>query len=642
MACPHLRTDVKDFSTRQQDQFLTNWFTAAFLREPRPAGVHRNEWEDGQRKKGAWHAQQVIRYLDLDRNKALRDLAAVPLLLQIIAVIWKERGVRPRSRIDLYGAVMRYLLEYRDTERGLEPLFSADQALRVLMPAALWMQEEREVDEIDKGLLHAKMQEKVQSMDHRVSARKLFENLRDRAGIIADYSTTAYIFRHKSFREYLAGLEIAKQNLKPKRLRRLASYLGDDWWEETLRFFISQVTAAQFDGFMKAIFECLNGPDLDVNRQRSLHIMIEEACEKKIDSLVASLGEPDEKDDSVVRKRCILDCLRAVDSPGAWGAIRTYARTGGVGADYARELIAQHPDEQIQPEERRAPVPVFTDLPTSFRNPYELNGEYIRIPGGSFEYSATHETATVPDLYFAKYPVTNQRYRLFVSYLAEREARIAELLSPESFSRGLLALAAKEGAFKEYLGGDCGKWCEKLKSEYDEEKRFKGDDQPVVGVSWFDASAYCLWLSMLEAAAQGVSVENLGRAYRLPREAEWEWAAEGREPGGGLREHPWRAEKQGTDDKLDKFANFGMNVGATTPVGRYPDGATPEGLMDMAGNVWEWMEDLYGDKRFPGARSLRGGSWGFNEYFLRCSARVCNVPDNRFDSVGFRVVCSQS
>ncbi|MCX5645098.1 MAG: SUMF1/EgtB/PvdO family nonheme iron enzyme [Phycisphaerae bacterium] len=374
-----------------------------------------------------------------------------------------------------------------------------------------------------------------------------------------------------------------------------------------------------------------------MNRQRLLQIMIEEACEKKIDSLVASLGEPDKRDGSVARKRCIVDCLKAVDSPGAWGAIQTYARTAGAGADYARELLAQR--VAVEAHLAKAPQVVLPhkEPPASFRNPYELNAEYLRIPGGSFEYSVTHKAETVPDLYFAKYPVTNQRYRLFVSYLAGHETALGQVLPADSFSKAALALAAQEEAFRKYLGDDPGRWAAKLKSDHDKEKRFKGDDQPVVGVSWFDASTYCLWLSMLEAAAQSVPVEKLGRVYRLPSEVEWVWAAFGRAPGGGLREYPWPAEKGQPNDKL---ANYNQNVGATTPVGRYPDGATPEGLMDMAGNVWEWMENWYDKDR--AARSLRGGSWVFVEDVLSRSGRYGYYPVIRSYNVGLRVVCSQS
>lgn len=126
-----------------------------------------------------------------------------------------------------------------------------------------------------------------------------------------------------------------------------------------------------------------------------------------------------------------------------------------------------------------------------------------------------------------------------------------------------------------------------------EEKRFNGDNQPVVGISWYAARSYCFWLSCLETVInQGRKIEDVKQVadiYRLPTEKEWEWAAGG-ETNGSIREYPWPKDKGGPTPSL---ANYGENVGATTLVGRYPEGATPRGLMDMAGNAWEWMENLY-------------------------------------------------
>jgi len=91
-------------------------------------------------------------------------------------------------------------------------------------------------------------------------------------------------------------------------------------------------------------------------------------------------------------------------------------------------------------------------------------------------------------------------------------------------------------------------------------------------------------------------------------------------------------------DPSPTLANYDNNEGATTPVGRYPEGATPEGLYDMAGNVWEWMENKR--KKDDSARALRGGSWDNDPDGLRCSARFHYSPGGRFNDVGFRVVRS--
>ena len=118
--------------------------------------------------------------------------------------------------------------------------------------------------------------------------------------------------------------------------------------------------------------------------------------------------------------------------------------------------------------------------------------------------------------------------------------------------------------------------------------------------------------------------------YRLPSEMEWEWAA-----GGGEREYPWGSGKPG-----ENRANFGENVGQTTSVGAYPAGTTPEGLMDMAGNVWEWMENWYDKDK--DTRALRGGSWDFDADHLRCAARNYYNPVYSWSNYGFRVVRCQS
>lgn len=98
-------------------------------------------------------------------------------------------------------------------------------------------------------------------------------------------------------------------------------------------------------------------------------------------------------------------------------------------------------------------------------------------------------------------------------------------------------------------------------------------DHPVTYVSYYDAVEYCKWLSSVT-----------GRAFRLPSGDEWTMAA----TGGDGREYPWGNKKP--DETL---CNFNMNVGDTTPVGKYPDGASPCGAEDMAGNVWEWTSEEY-------------------------------------------------
>lgn len=267
-------------------------------------------------------------------------------------------------------------------------------------------------------------------------------------------------------------------------------------------------------------------------------------------------------------------------------------------------------------------------------NEHEQNAVYIFIPGGKYTYSVTKQDVEIPPMYFAKYPVTNELYRRFIAFLEDGE-RAAEIssrnLSLAVFASSLLNKAKETAGFAEYLGEDSMQWASKLRSSYDDDKRFNDDEQPVVGVSWFAATAYCHWLSELQrATSKQQSATNL---FRLPTEVEWEWAAT-----GGVREFPW-----GNEPPDDKRANYANKVGQTTPVGAYYQGSTPEGLMDMAGNVWEWNENLFGHEKYKEARDLRGGSWDYTAEFLRGVARSYDDPGNYwYADIGFRVACASS
>jgi formylglycine-generating enzyme required for sulfatase activity len=228
--------------------------------------------------------------------------------------------------------------------------------------------------------------------------------------------------------------------------------------------------------------------------------------------------------------------------------------------------------------------------------------EWVDIAGGSFamgdedidDATPVHRVTLSP-YRIARHPVTNAQYRRFV----EAEGRDP----PRHWTEGAIP-PGKE-------------------------------DHPVVHVSWDDARAYCAWLgAAVDAGRPG--------AVSLPTEAQWEYAAR----GAGTRRYPW-----GDEEPTAEHANFAGNVGDTTAVGSYPQGATPEGVHDLAGNVWEWCADWYGeygegeaqDPTGPETgrgRVLRGGAFDGRAGRLRAANRLSAHPGGVYDIFGFRVVWS--
>ncbi len=256
-----------------------------------------------------------------------------------------------------------------------------------------------------------------------------------------------------------------------------------------------------------------------------------------------------------------------------------------------------------------APVPLHAQdsLPAAL----EVDGALAQIPGGSFvmgddegDANETPKPASVGAFSLMRLEVTNRQFSVFVAATGHRT-------DPETSGYGYVWDRTWErlpGADWRHPNGTGGSIGEIM-------------DHPVVQVSARDAAAFCAW-----------------HGLRLPSEAEWEFAARGTDG----RRYPWgdEAPEQGPDAR----ANFGTvaccapdaadGYRRTAPAGRFSRGASPFGLLDMAGNVWEWSAS-----RFPGRPEwvmLRGGGWGNNPYCLRSAYRHGNPPDIGLDMVGFR------
>jgi len=392
---------------------------------------------------------------------------------------------------------------------------------------------------------------------------------------------------------------------------------------------------------MTALFSRPESREMNANLLNRLITLVEEAREPEVSALANTLHNPTTKPS---QHFAILECLKTVGTPLALEAVEKFIRKRDAtpeSLERARQIVREKHAERIPLRAEKVGSP-FKTLVKSFHNPLEYNAEYILIRSGTMKYSATKKIERVPNLYFAKYPVTNKQYRRFIRYLLGEETELDHVVPQKVFAEKLLEFTSGDKAYSDYISRDAKTWPEKFKSIYDENRKFNSEDQPVVSVSWYACRAYCFWLSVLEAAQYSANLntaaQQLAGIFRLPQEVEWECAAGGRREDGPPREYPWPAEKGEPNDKL---ANYGGNVGQTTPVTRYPEGATPEGLMDMAGNVWEWQENWY-DEKEKTHRAVRGGSWSSGAGDLQGATRGRGYPLDRGGVIGFRVVRAQS
>jgi formylglycine-generating enzyme required for sulfatase activity len=328
---------------------------------------------------------------------------------------------------------------------------------------------------------------------------------------------------------------------------------------------------------------------------------------------------------------------------------------------------------QTTPQARRSLGLALGAVGDTRLHPGELP-ELVHIPGGVFQMGTSDaeiklleaqdtkawsneqpaHPVQVSEFWIGRYPVTNAEYRAFWEaggYDQERwwstdgwRWRNGEWQSDLS----IYSKDAQEGV-RHWLEGRRERGFDR--PYFWDDPAWNGANQPVVGVCWFEAEAYCNWLA-------GVT----GRPFRLPSEAEWEKAARydpALTPGPsptGRGEKAYRIWPWGDVWESARCNSAESEFGGTTPVGMYPDGASPLGALDMAGDVWEWCQDWYDENEYssrqgqvvdnpPGpetgrARVVRGGSWYDDRDLARCACRGGRGPDYFYGSLGFRLALS--
>jgi len=549
-----LELHVRDLTEQEARRFLEDWYGAV---EAQAELGRAPEVAEKLAAEGAEDLASRIFSADDPRTVSLRELATNPLLLQILCLVHRDRKHLPERRVDLYGECCVVLLELWRRAKGMPVVLTAAQALKLLQPLAHWLHTQGRKEAGTAEILPLLAEPLRELVREPGEGEALLEAIRDQSGLLVNVGP-AYAFLHLSFQEYLSARHVQDQVVRaPELLAGLAGHFGETWWREVILLAVGLDNPSLFEPLLATLLG-LQALQRDV---------------RLADDLL--------RDASVVTPRPLLAALAAgiASAPERYHALRLLRAIPGwdvgdvEGKAAVRSLLAD-PDQQVagmaaellgieRPASRRGrrgePAPG-----EERRN--EVDGTVLLyVPGGEYTLGAddvndaakpVHRVVLSP-FWIAKYPVTNEQYRRFMD--------------------------ASEGV---------------AEPEFWADKQFNQPEQPVVGVSWEEARAYCRWAGL-----------------RLPSEAQWEAAARGTDG----RRYPW-----GNVEPTPDHANFGNREGQTTPVGSYPKGAGPFGALDQAGNVWEWCEDVWNaaayrerdGQRDPlsttgdsAVRCLRGGSW---------------------------------
>ncbi len=597
------------------EDFLLRWFSA-YLREHNPR-LTFDEAQSRARRDNVIPLMQAVM-----GSEGIRRLAINPLLLTILAII-HEMGKRlPNRRVELYQVVAKTMVEnWRPAQTGhTSPLYqqlSADKIYYILASLAYWLHENRPGGTLARGEWQAQIIHLLELEGYRGQAPDLVENFLSHAcqetGLLTERSPGQIGFFHLTLEEYLAAVEIARAE-GDERLGMVEKHWADPRWQE-----VTLLTAGELDlrGNRRALQSYLhNLLDMETKDPASAGLPALLAGRALAD---AGAANPDNPAHQRVLQ-ALLETMQDLDAKTGKALLagRVPARRRADAADVLDELGYLPPD-------------LYRFLPI---DPARLASAASRLPSL---------------FYLGQYPVTNAQYARFLG---------AEDFADRALWAGFPKFDERSWQMGGKTWGDQGwQWLQEALKDAERSPdgrvvypRYWNDPRfgiarrgvPVVGITWYEASAYCRWLerhwAALEEGRDNPGWQPKPGEARLPTEAEWIIAAGGDQPG---ERYPWDLPGQTTSDQQEilRRANVGESgIGRTTPVGMYPLGASqPYGLWDMGGNVWEWQANYASEKQR--VLALRGGAWRFVSGYARLSLRNGFVPGSGWlDYLGFRVL----
>lgn len=595
---------ISPFSNEQMIKFVSAWYSAQQM-------LGRISKQQAQQK-----AHELGQAVTSDN---LVELCRNPILLTCVAIVHQREVGLPSERVRLYSLMVDVLLRRWQKHKTGDTLLSIlkdDLRLRAAIERLAYEAQLKSGQELGSDSLSRKdmlsLLEAAEYLGSVTTASEFIDYIEQRSGLIIGMGSDKdrpnnYQFVHRTLQEYLAGCYLASQRDLARSFFEHSSD-GDRW---------NLVVQLAFEEIL-------------YNR-RSTNTLLDIAYR------LCPYQEP--KDQQTWRALMWSGSIAALVGKNV---IEDDTGSPDGGRIYLNRLLPYLISSlncELSPQERSENGRVLAHLGDPRPEVMTVGAlEFIDIPGGLFlmggdknrvpiatEDEQPQHHLELPAFGISRYPITNAQFSEFIQAGGYDERRFWSETGYKSISP-------------------------KIKWELIE--AFSLPNYPVVGITWYEAMAFCRWLTerLQEKRTQKTNSPSINKSLldelvsghaiiTLPSEAEWEKAA----CGSSYRCYPW-----GDDFDPNKINSQETGIGTTNVVGCFPGGTSPYGVQELSGNVWEWTLSVYRpypyvamdgreDIHAKEERVIRGGSFTSTASDVRCSTRSKVKPDFQSNDLGFRI-----